>query len=260
MLKHKKKEIDILIIANERLSEKFTVYYRNPTNLVINNHIMSIENLKSYFENNKSIPIQQTKRKMSTHNDYLNNRLNGIYLYDYCKKRELECVLINCISDENYSDFSNIMNSHPKCIAISTTYMLNIRQVKKVTSLIRQFDKDVPIVVGGILVYNSYRLYNLKDDPNYDTESAKPDYFFINKDPKYFDDINFFVIEKQGEQTLVQLVTAIKEKKNTDSINNLAFYRKGNLYFTEKKAENNLFHENIISWDKLDEELLPRMP
>ena len=93
------------------------------------------------------------------------------------------------------------MEQDPKAIAISSTFLTNIRAVKKVTDIIRQYSPDIKIILGGPSVYNSYLLYQIKDT-DYDTNSCIQDYYFLNSEKFYHEDIDLFVVEEQGEETL----------------------------------------------------------
>jgi len=257
----KRKDLDLLIIASEQIPEERKGFVDfEQKNLFVDGKKMHLENLITYIQNGLKFPHPaQTKQEQLIANEYKVGKLNGLYLYDYCTKRGLNCALIANLFPEN-PNFKRYMEQNPKCIAISTTFMLNIKQVKAVTSFIRTFDRNIPIIAGGPLVYNNYLLYNLfRNDSNYDIESPKKDCFFINKDDFYSKDIDYFVIDAQGEKTLVKLVHAIKHKRIIEEISNLAFYRNGKLCFTRRDPEANNIDENIISWDTMDEELLPSL-
>jgi radical SAM superfamily enzyme YgiQ (UPF0313 family) len=157
--------------------------------------------------------------------------------------------------------FKTLLQQDPKIIALSTSFLTDIRSVKDVTRTIRRSAPGIKIVLGGPLVYNSYLLYQLKDS-DYDTESCKQDFFFLNQDREFHEDIDLFVVEEQGEATLHRIVTAIKNGEDVSTTPNIAYYNRDNqLVFTERKAEDNSFDEDLVDWDEVpDEYLFPIFP
>jgi hypothetical protein len=99
--------------------------------------------------------------------------LAGIYLYNYLTRRGLQCALINFL-DRQMDDLEKLLSNNPSVIAISTTYLNNITEVKQVTEIIRKRAPGVKIVIGGTLIFNSYAIYRLKDT-DYDTDSCAQD-------------------------------------------------------------------------------------
>lgn len=180
--------------------------------------------------------------------------LAGIYLYNYLARRGLQCALINFL-DRQADDFKKLLGKNPSVIAISTTYLNNIREVKQVTETIRKLAPDVKIVVGGTLIFNSYAIYRLKDT-DYDTDSCAQDYFFVNQEKHFREDIDVFVIDEQGESTLARLAMYIKDGKDYADLSNLAYYRNNRLVITKRVPEDNSFSEDLIDWDQTPREYL----
>jgi p-methyltransferase len=173
--------------------------------------------------------------------------LAGIYLYNYLIRRGLECALINFL-DLQTDDFEKLLHKNPSIVAISTSYLNNIRAVKRVTATIRKLAPDVKIVVGGPLIFNSYDIYRLKDT-DYDTDSCAQDYFFVNQEKHFREDIDVFVIDEQGESTLAQLATCIKNGKDYRNLSNIAYYSDDRLVITNRVPEDNSFSEDLIDWE-----------
>jgi p-methyltransferase len=180
--------------------------------------------------------------------------LAGIYLYNYLTRRGLQCALINFL-DRQTDDLEKLLSKDPSTVAISTTYLNNIREVKRVTETIRKHAPDVKIVVGGTLIFNSYYIYRLKDT-DYDTDSCTQDYFFVNQEKHFREDIDVFVIDEQGEFTLAELAMRIKDGKDYRDLSNLAYYRDDRLIITNRVPEDNSFSEDLIDWDQIPPEYL----
>jgi anaerobic magnesium-protoporphyrin IX monomethyl ester cyclase len=173
--------------------------------------------------------------------------LAGIYLYNYLTRRGLQCALINFL-DRQMDDLEKLLSNNPSVIAISTTYLNNITEVKQVTEIIRKRAPGVKIVIGGTLIFNSYAIYRLKDT-DYDTDSCAQDYFFINQENHFREDIDVFVIDEQGESTLTQLARRIKNGKDYSDLSNIAYYKNNRLVITNRVPEDNSFSEDLIDWE-----------
>ncbi len=206
--------------------------------------IMSYSNLKKIFG---LLPF-------SALSGYSTPYLAGIYLYNYLSRRGVKCGLINFL-DLEVEQFEKFIQQEPKIIALSSTFLTNIRTVKKITEIIRRYAPDTKIILGGPLVYNSYLLYQLKDT-DYDTYSCNQDYFFLNSEKFYHEDIDLFVVEEQGEETLWRVVNAIKNCKDYQEIPNLAYYKNDQLVFTARRTENNDFSEDLANWDEVPKEYI----
>ncbi len=242
--------MDALIIAGVSKSQGSQFSVKKGIHLTKDDKIMSYANIERYF----GLP------PTSTLANHTSPYLAGIYLYNFLIRRGITCELINFL-DLEAEQFKKCLQQDPKVIALSTTFLTNIRLVKNVTKIIRRYAPDVKLVLGGPLVYNSYLLYQMKDS-DYDTDSCAQDFFFLNQDRELNEDIDLFVAEEQGEATLYQIVTTIKNCGDLSTIPNLAYYSRDNqLIFSQRKAENNSFDEDFVNWgDVPDEYLSPIFP
>ena len=236
--------MDAVIVAglSKRRGSQFSV--KKEYLLTRNGMIMSYGNLQKLFGLSSSFDFE----------NFTTPYLAGIYLYNYLTRRGIRCGLINFLDLEE-KEFEKLLNQDPKVIALSTTFLTNIKAVKNVTRKIRRCAPGIKIILGGPLVYNSYLLYRLKDSV-YDTDSCACDYFFLNREKEYYEDIDLFVIEEQGEKTLFQAITAIINRQDYLETPNIAFYKDDHLVITDKIAENNDFSDDLIYWDEMPEEFI----
>jgi anaerobic magnesium-protoporphyrin IX monomethyl ester cyclase len=227
--------MDVIIVAgvSKDQGKQYSVYRQNL--LTRQGKVMNYMNLRELF--GFSVP-DETKLQMPY--------LAGIYLYNYLTRRGLECALINFL-DRQTDDLDKLLCKNPSIIALSTTYLNSIREVKQVTATIRKHAPDVKIVVGGSLILNSYDIY-LRKGTDYDTDSCAQDYFFINNEKYFREDIDVFVIDEQGESTLTQLAMRIKNGKDYRDLSNLAYYRDDRLVITNRVPEDNSLSEDLIDW------------
>jgi radical SAM superfamily enzyme YgiQ (UPF0313 family) len=180
--------------------------------------------------------------------------LAGIYLYNYLTQRGLQCGLINFL-DLEMDEFRKLLNENPKVIALSSTFLINVKAVKNVTKLIRQYAPDIKIILGGPLVYSSYLLHQRKES-DYDTDACAKDYFFLSDDKHWHEDIDVFVVEEQGEKTLWRITDAIIKRRGYRDIPNIAFYQDDRLIFTGRNTEDNDLSEDLINWKEIPEQYM----
>jgi len=239
--------MDVLIIAG--ISKSSGSQFGVKQEIVKDGMVMNYSNLQKYFG------VQPNEGFSNFSTPYL----AGIYLYNYLSRHGINCGLINFL-DIEMERFLNFLQQSPKAIALSSTFLIDIKSVKKVTQIIRQYAPDIKIILGGPLVYNSYLLYQMKDS-DYDTASCAQDYFFLNTDEHYYKDIDLFVIEEQGEDTLHQVMEAIKNCRDYSGIPNLAYYKNNQIFFTIRKTEHTAFTEDLIQWEQIpDEYIYPIFP
>ena len=237
--------MDVLIIAGVSKSKGSQFSVKKGVHLTYDDKIMSYANLQQHFG------LSPSSGPIDSKVPYL----AGIYLYNYLTRRGVVCGLINFL-DQELEQFEKLLIENPKVIALSTTFLTNIKMVKGVTEIIRKHAPDVPIVLGGPLVYNSYLLYKMTGT-DYDVDSCSQDYFFVNRQKSLYQDIDIYVVEEQGENTLYQVVTSIRDGRDTKSIPNIGYYNSGNgLMFTERSSEDNLFDEDIVDWGDVPSEYL----
>jgi len=180
--------------------------------------------------------------------------LAGIYLYNYLVRRNIHCNLINFL-DLEIQRFHKLLRQDPKLIVLSSSFLTHVKAVKEVTQTIRQFAPDIKLALGGPLVYNSYLLYK-RMDAEYDTDSCQQDYFFLSDEKAYHEDIDFFIVEEQGAETLYHLINSIKNGRSCESLPNIAYYKNDRLVFTARKPENFSFSDDFIQWDTIPSEYI----
>jgi radical SAM superfamily enzyme YgiQ (UPF0313 family) len=208
--------------------------------LAKNGVVMTYSNLRSHF----GCPPADVSLS-----DYSTPYRAGIHLYNYLQKQGTECTLINFL-DLELAQFEEAARSHPDVVAISTSFLISIRAVKRVTEMVRRYAPRTKIVVGGPLVYNSYLLYQMKG-MDYYLEPCRKDYFFLGEEPSYKDDIDFFVVEEQGEYSLARLVAALDVGEDPSDVPNIAFYKSEELIFTVREAEHNDFSDDLVDWKQV---------
>jgi hypothetical protein len=143
--------MDVVIVAGLSKSGGSQFSLKQKHVLTRDRMIMSYSNLRKLF--GLSLPPE--------FDEFSTPYLAGIYLYNYLTRRGIRCGLINFL-DFEMRRFEEFLKLNPKLIALSTTFLTNVKAVKNVTRIIRRHAPDIKVILGGPLVFNSYLLYQLK--------------------------------------------------------------------------------------------------
>jgi p-methyltransferase len=108
----------------------------------------------------------------------------------------------------------------------------------EIIEFIREHNSKVRIVVGGPLIANHHR--NFRGD---EFKAALED---IGAD--------IYVVEGQGELTLSQIVTCLKNDGDLSLVPNIAYFEDKTLKVTKAIPENNSLDKNVINWTAFPEE------
>lgn len=160
--------------------------------------------------------------------------LAAAYLTHYLRRRGLQCDYINLFQDEK-GRLAEHLADDPVCIAITTTFYILNFPVTEMVDFIRRCNPRVPIVVGGPLISNHVRNYAGRE-----LEAALED---IGAD--------IYVIESQGEHSLLQIVQRLRDGGDLAGVPNLLYREDGRFHQTPRAPENNSLDENFIDWHRL---------
>jgi radical SAM PhpK family P-methyltransferase len=165
--------------------------------------------------------------------------LAAVYLTNYLRRRGISARHINLFQYEK-DKLLGLLAQKPLCVAITTTFYLINQPVNEIVEYIRDNSDDVKIIVGGPLIANYARNYKVAE-----FGAALGDM-----------GADVYVIEGQGEFTLWQIVTCLKNGGSLNEIPNIAYFEDGRLQRTSVAPENNSLDENYIDWRRFPEESL----
>ncbi len=228
--------------VSKTLSETFTPLE------VDGRQIWKLTELKSYIYNKKgwSSSLINHSATEVTKVTYL----NGVLLFNHLLKAGFDPIIVNDFQ-EDLPILTDALEGGLLAIAISTTFLPFKEHVEPIVYFIRQRRQDVPIIVGGPMVYLSKDLF-LNPDPNYDPETLKRLYLFHEPDKN----INYYIIDRRGEKTLVKLLYALLEDHEPSTVRNLGIQTGDRIYFTSIEPEKADISDEDIDWDRIPDDVL----
>lgn len=235
--------LDAIIISNfgiESLSAS------NPQRLSLNGRVADIQTIINYLQHDGKIEdpiIDFNKETWSSA-----PTLNGVVLTSFLNQRGYTTELINDFYRDQ-KQFVMAIRRNPRLIVISTTFICSKDHLIKVVKDIRQQAPDALIVAGGTFIYQSYRIHERSRESIYSSNEIKQTYlFFDNNQPA----IDIYVVSQRGENTLCELLAALRSNQSLKSIPNTALYENGSVIFTKRVDERTKIEDYYVNWAELD--------
>jgi p-methyltransferase len=235
--------LDAVIVAD---SGSDSMSSTNPLRLNLDGRTADIQVVQNYLAHGGAVqdPIEGDNRMSWASAP----KLNGIYLFNYLTQKEFDVKLIDSYYAEK-DHFKQLIERNPRAVIISTTFVPGKPNLIKLVADIRELAPDVFIIAGGPLVYMSYLMRARAGEADYDTESARGDFLFFEKDAE--PDIDLCIISLRGEQTLSDILDRMRAGKSIDHIANCA-RRVGKEYtFTRRIDDIHGTEDFAIDWPAL---------
>lgn len=175
-------------------------------------------------------------------------KLNGIYLFNYLTKKKFNVGLIDSYYNE-IDHFKQLLGRNPRVVIISTTFIPGKLNLVKLVADIRDLAPDVFIVAGGPLVYTSYLILERKKEPEYDTQSAKNEFLFLDIETEPA--VDMYIVSLRGEQILCDVLNRIQTSKRTDDVPNSARLVGNEYHFTKRIDDISSSEDFAIDWPAL---------
>jgi p-methyltransferase len=159
--------------------------------------------------------------------------LAAAYLTHFLRRRDLEADYINLFQGEK-ERLVELLAQNPLCVAITTTFYVINFPVNQIVNFIRRHHPTVPIIVGGVLIANHVNAFD---------ESG---FLAALRDMR---EVDIFVVESQGEETLHRVVQCLKTGGELSDVENLVYKDSaGQLQRTASRTENNSLDDEAIDW------------
>lgn len=157
--------------------------------------------------------------------------LAAVYLTNFLRRRGYLAEYVNLFQHDR-EQLENPPGGSPLTIALTTTlYVLNFPAIE-IVEHVRLHHPHSKIIVGGPLVSNHAR--------NFSGDQLAAALADIGAD--------IFVIEGQGEATLVRIIECLKTGGDLATIPNIAYFEGNRLRVTHTEPEANPLDENYIDW------------
>ena len=219
--------------------------------LKLDDRFALIQTVENYVRNNGRIvdPIEGHR----TSNLQASAKLNGLVLYNYLKKRGFRAGLIDSFKSQRRS-FDNLARMEPRVIIISTTFICSKEALWQLAKEIRASAPDAYIIAGGPFVYSSYLLLQRSFDTNYDTESPKNDYLFLDEKNER-DNIDLYIVSPTGLVTLVDALGLLREGSDPKKLLNTVHRSDGKYVFSRSVEETICWDDLTLDWQDLPAEV-----
>lgn len=161
-----------------------------------------------------------------------------LYLGTFISKRGFSFDYINLFQPEKDKLKEKLLNNEYMTIAITTTVYTMVDPIMEVISFIKQYNNKAKIIVGGPFI--SKQAENMKAD------DLQLFLSLIGAD--------FFVLSREGEEALCNVLKALKENGSFSDIKNIAFKDNSRYIITEKENVINPLEENMIDYSLFNKE------
>jgi len=168
--------------------------------------------------------------------------LNGIYMHQVLGRAGFEPVIVQNYALTDPAGFLEV--EEPLAVCISSNFIF-MEDIKRISRDVKALNPCVPVIAGGMLVKKVLEEGDALND------QAKA---YIQT---FRGGVDAFVVEAQGEQTLVRLLESLEAGRGLQGIPNLAFFSEdGRLEFSPREGETLRMDDTAIAWDEIPREYL----
>ncbi len=204
--------------------------------LKLDGKYMDILDLMNYLKNGGSLPRLNAGNIHGFYSLATAITHNGIYLYQYLLRAGFDPIVVQNFS---LADISRLLAERPLAVCISSNFIL-MNEIKEMAMKIKAISPQVHVIAGGMLVK---KVLNAGEGLPRDAL----DYY-----SSFNGLVDAFVIESQGEKTLVLLLTNLVQGEDVGTVPNLALFDDGGrIFFTPRQAEEIRMDETAIDWGKI---------
>ncbi len=160
------------------------------------------------------------------------------YLGTYLHRRDYTYDYINLFQHDKESLKQKLRDNEYTLIALTGTMYVFEQNIWEVISFIRRQRRDAKIIAGGP--------YISKQAEEREPEYLKPLFKYLNAD--------FYCYSREGEQTLTQVIDALKNGTDFAQIPNLAYRQGRDFMVTPQVREHNALRSNLIDYSLFADE------
>ena len=251
-------DLDVLIIGGYSPSDSSAggSPTRDQIRLSYKNQFVTLEFIKHLVKSSGNLKLTEQLCMASNQAKMVSRSLNTIYLYDFLTENGINAKAINYFLLEQ-DKFKKAIQQKPKVVVISTTFIYDPSEINLIAKSVKDFSPDSIIIAGGIKILKSFKKFNLFNEgyfTDFDINTMQKSNFFFDYEIDKFIDV--FIIEENGELTLLEVVSKIKNGKDFKDTPNISYRDKQKLIFTNRKPEPFTFEKRLISWDKIPKDII----
>ncbi len=154
------------------------------------------------------------------------------YLGSYLHSRGYSFDYVNLPHLEKDKLREKLANKDLLTIVITTTLYVSAHPILDLMKFIKEHNTTAKVIVGGPYISNLPKLTN--------PASLQRLFKYIGAD--------IYVINSEGEQTLVNIIEALKNKSSLEKINNIAYQQNRRFVMTGAAIESNPLEENMVNY------------
>jgi anaerobic magnesium-protoporphyrin IX monomethyl ester cyclase len=156
------------------------------------------------------------------------------YLGTWLDRRGFTFDYVNSFQDEKDRLIEKLQKMNILAIAVTTTLYTSVFPIIGIMQLIKQYNNEAKIIIGGPYVATQAR-----------TQGPKAlDYLFHS-----IIGADFYVNSSQGEATLVKILYALKTGTPVEQVPNIYYRTPQKCVATHLEKENNPLSENMVNWN-----------
>ena len=209
--------------------------------LFLNGHYMDLLDLMNFLKNSRKVP-ELTRDNIKQYYSLADTVThNGIYLYQYLLREGYDPVVV-----QNYSlaNLDQLLQEKPLAVCISSNFIF-MEDIKRIAAEVKEYDPHLSVIAGGMLIKKV-----MDEGENLSPPALKYLSTFYGK-------VDAFVVEAQGEQTLVKWIKALRNGGELANIPNLALFdTHGKIFFTPRERESLHMDDTALDWSKVPREYL----
>jgi len=202
---------------------------------------MDLLDLMNFLKNNRQSP-ELTRDNIKQYYSLADTIThNGIYLYQYLLREGYDPVVV-----QNYSlaNLDELLQEKPLAVCISSNFIF-MEDIKRIAAEFKEYEPHLSIIAGGMLIKKVM-------DEGQDLSPQALKYLST-----FYGKVDAFVVEAQGEQTLVKGLDALRNGDELDKVPNLALFdTHGKIFFTSRERESLHLDDTTITWTKIPREYL----
>jgi len=209
--------------------------------LSLNGRYMDLLDLMNFVKDHRKPPVL-TPGNVTQYYSLANTiSHNGIYLYQYLSRAGFDPVLIQNYATANLEEH---LKGNPLAVCISSNFIF-MDEIKEMAQRIKQLAPRVHVIAGGMLVKKVL-------DPGKELAPQALQYL-----ESFHGRVDEFVVEAQGEQSLVLLLNALESGTAIHRVPNVAFFdHDGHMVFSHRQREDLHMDQTAIPWDQIPREYL----